>query len=178
MYEDLSLERGTSLCDLSPVATVALFRFLHLFALALWVGGGAFTAFAVAPAVFQHAGARRVAGDVNAAIFRRLDRLILGCLFVLAASEGVEASTGLSTRDALRILFEGAMATMALASMFVVSPRIRALRPHIDPDKPPEEDPSPERARFGRLHGASVMLLLGQLVLGAFALALSLPLDA
>lgn len=155
---------------------VFTFRFIHALALALWVGGGTLVMFVVAPAVFAQAPSRKLAGDINGLIFRRFDRVVLGCLFALAAAEGVEASTGWSTRDVLRLGLESGMATAALASMFAIAPRLRALRPLIDSDKPPEEDRSPERARFGRLHGWSVMMLLAELFLGAFALALSVRL--
>ena len=65
-----------------------LVHFLSLFALALWVGGGAAISFVVAPVVFEKSPSRSAAGEILGGVLRRFDTsaLIAGPAVLLAAT--------------------------------------------------------------------------------------------
>ena len=54
-----------------------LVHFISIFALSLWVGGGAAIGFLATPAVFEHASSRQQAGDIVGRILRRFDTYVL-----------------------------------------------------------------------------------------------------
>ena len=56
---------------------VFLLQFISLFALSLWVGGGAAISFLVAPVVFELAGSRKLAGQIVGQVLRRFDIYVL-----------------------------------------------------------------------------------------------------
>lgn len=152
-----------------------LVRFLSLFLLALWVGGGAAISFLVAPVVFERAGSRTLAAEIVGQVLRRFDRYVLiagpaACLAVLLEMAG---TLGGSRTIALRLALMAAMVGLALYSRFAILPQIQQLRAELgeDLDRAPRQDE--RRMRFGRLHGVSVLCLLGEIVLGAFAMALA-----
>lgn len=152
-----------------------LIRFVSLFALALWVGGGAAISFLVAPVVFEKAGSRRLAGELVGAILRRFDIYVLvaGPVALLSLLLELGATVGATRTLTLRLALVVAMLGLALYSRFSLTPEIEALRKQMgeELDRVPREDP--RRQAFGRLHGFSVLCLLGQLLLGGFAIALA-----
>lgn len=152
-----------------------LIRFVSLFALALWVGGGAAISFLVAPVVFEKAGSRRLAGELVGSILRRFDTYVLvaGPIALLSLLLELGATVGATRTLTLRLALVVAMLGLALYSRFSLAPEIEALRKQLgeELDRVPREDP--RRQAFGRLHGFSVLCLLGQLLLGGFAIALA-----
>ncbi|HYV46746.1 MAG TPA: DUF4149 domain-containing protein [Myxococcaceae bacterium] len=150
-----------------------LVHYVFLFALALWVGGGAAISFIVAPAVFDKAGSRRLAGEIVGQILRRFDTsvFVAGPIALLLAAFLVMAGTvGPSRTLTLQLGLVAGMLGLALYSRFALTPEIRRLRDQLGDqiDQIPREDP--RRRAFGRLHGFSVLCLLGEIVLGAFAM--------
>jgi uncharacterized membrane protein len=152
-----------------------LIRFMWLFALALWVGGGAAVAFLAAPAVFARAGSRRRAGEIVGAILRRLDLTVLVLAPFALAGPVLEAVwTGQALGSvAVPLGLVGGMTALGLFSRLALTPRIARLRDELgdDLDRVPKEDP--RRRAFGKLHGFSVLCLLGQLLLGTVAIAVA-----
>jgi uncharacterized membrane protein len=152
-----------------------LIRFASLFALSLWVGGGAAISFLVAPVVFEKAGSRRLAGEIVGSILRRFDTYVLvaGPIALLSILLEMAATVGASRTFTLRLALVVAMLGLELYSRFSLMPEIEALRKQLGDalDQVPREDP--RRRAFGRLHGFSVLCLLGQLLLGGFAIALA-----
>jgi uncharacterized membrane protein len=151
-----------------------LVHFASLFALALWVGGGAALSFIAAPALFEHAGSRQKAGDLVGHILRRFDTVafIAGSVALLAIGLELAGTVGAARTLTLKGALVAAMLGLALYSRFALAPQIRALREAMgNVDEVPREDP--RRAAFGRLHGFSVLCLLAQILLGAFAMGLS-----
>ena len=153
---------------------VFLVHFVSLFALALWVGGGAAIAFLVAPVVFERAGSRRLAGDILAQVFRRCDTYVFVAGPIALAAVAVEAAgtVGGSRTLMLKLALVVTMLALALYSRLALTPEIQRLREQMgeEVDRLPREDP--RRQAFGRLHGYSVLSLLAQILLGAFAIAL------
>jgi putative copper export protein len=152
-----------------------LVQFLSLFALALWVGGGAAISFLVAPVVFERAGSHALAGDdIMGQVLRRFDIYALtagplalaGCFLELSRSAAVRTAS-------LKLSLIAGMLGLAAYSRLALTPELRRVREELGEglDRVPREDP--RRAAFGRLHGFSVLCVLGEITLGAFALALS-----
>ena len=151
-----------------------LVHFVSLFALALWVGGGAAISFIAAPAVFEHAGSRQLAGSIVGHILRRFDTYAFaaGPIALLAILVEMAGTVGGSRTLTLKLALVAAMLGLAVYSRFALTPEIRRLRDELgEIDQVPKEDP--RRQAFGRLHGFSVLCLLAEILLGAFAIALS-----
>ena len=155
---------------------VFLLQFISLFALSLWVGGGAAISFLVAPVVFELAGSRKLAGQIVGQVLRRFDTyvLIAGPIACGAALVEMAGTSGASRTLTLRVARIAAMLALALYSRLALSPEIHRLRTQLgdEIDSIPREDP--RRRAFGRLHGFSVLCVMGEIVLGAFAIAVSL----
>jgi putative copper export protein len=151
-----------------------LIHFVSLFALALWVGGGAAISFIVAPVVFEKAGSRKLAGEIVGQVLRRFDIYVLtaGPISLLAVLAEMTATVGATRTLELKLTLVAAMLGLGLYSRFSLTPEIQRLRSELgdDLDRVPREDP--RRMAFGRLHGFSVLCLMGQILLGAFAIAL------
>ena len=150
-----------------------LLRFVGLFALALWVGGGVAITFLVAPVAFERLPTRAKAGELVGGVLRRFDRLVLLCVVLAGASVAHRCVTATSPAAMLQAALVALMAGLALLSQTAITPAIARLRAAMgDVDAVPKEDP--RRREFGKLHGVSILLLLAQLLLGAFAMALML----
>lgn len=136
---------------------------LHLqaFALALWFGGGLSMLYGTR-AVFAVAESRRQAGHFSGAIllgFRWL-QLAAAILFVAAAFSGLPRASVVAGEVALFCTIVG----------FVVDRWLRALREEIGGSTEGLDPSDPRRKRWGALHGASVTLLIGQVLAAAVGL--------
>ena len=161
-----------------PLVLVSvLFFLIHfgvLFALALWVGGGVALGFLAAPALFEHAASRQQAGELVGHILRRFDTVAFGSGSVALAGSLLElfGTPGPARGLVLRVALVAAGLALALYARFALTPQIAALRQAMgNIDEVAREDP--RRRAFGRLHGFSVLCLMGQMLLGALAMALS-----
>jgi hypothetical protein len=133
------------------------------FALAIWVGGGVAVLLATR-SIFRVAETRRQGGLFSGAV--------LGSFFELrwAAVALTAAGWALSRMPALW------WATAAAALTIVQAPldaRIRALRVQLGGSAEGLDASDPRRKRWGALHGASVLLLLGQIACAAVGLVLA-----
>jgi hypothetical protein len=70
-----------------------------------------------------------------------------------------------------RVIF-ALMTVLVAASMILVVPRMNAIRAEASEPMSALVAEHPLRTEFGRLHGFSALLMLGQLVLGAAALGI------
>src|SRR5580693_2768242 len=107
-----------------------LVHFASLFALALWVGGGAAIAFLAAPAVFEHAGSRQRAGDIVGHILKRFDTVafVCGSVALLASLLELDATVGAPRTLSLKLALIAAMLGLALYSRLALAPQVRTLR--------------------------------------------------
>jgi len=137
-------------------------------ALSAWLGAALLVAAVVAPAAFAVLPTRTLAG----ALVGR----VLPVLFYTGAAVGIAvALVGRATSPSLaRVVAGVAMAATCLAAQLLVAPRIERVRR--DAGRPIDELAAgdPRRASFGRLHGASVLLLGVAAIAGSAALVLTL----
>lgn len=141
--------------------TAILARLIH----ALWLGSGAFLIVVAAPAAFRAAPNAGAAADVVGAMLSRWHYIGLAAPLVLLALEWRRARIAV-----LVILFA---AIVLAAGQAMVDLRIRALRAKtpVPISELPREDSL--RRQFGRLHGVSSLLLVGQVICAGTALGLS-----
>jgi len=135
-------------------------------ALSAWLGAALLVAAVVAPAAFAVLPTRALAG----ALVGR----VLPVLFYSGAVVGiVVALVGRATSPS-RVIAGGLMVASCLAAQLVVARRIERVRS--DAGRPIDELAvgDPRRTSFGRLHGASVLLLGVAAIAGSAALVLTL----
>jgi len=137
-------------------------------ALSAWLGAAVLTAAVVAPAAFAVLPNRTLAG----ALVGR----VLPVLFYAGAAVGALAALlGRTTPSPIaRLVASAIMIATCLAAQLLVAPRIERVRAAAG--RPIDELAVGDRLRadFGRLHGASVMLLGVAAIAGAAALVLTL----
>ena len=134
---------------------------------AAWLGAALLTVAVVAPGAFAVLPTRALAGEL---VGRVLPVVFLGAIIVPLLAHMIEPSL---RRSAAAVTASVAAALAAAVALWVVDPRIAALRSAavmpIDQLSPTD----PRRALFGVLHGVSVALLgLAMLALAALLVAI------
>ncbi len=149
-----------------PNWTYLTLHFLHTAALGIWIGGIVAVGMVAAPVVFRTASSRQEAGRIMAAILRRFDSVVMGCiLLLLITSPLLVAWFGrMSPWYAIEYVCIGMMSASAIYSSRVVSPRIRRLR---------QEGKTSGDSQFDQLHRASVLIMQFNLACGCLALFFS-----
>lgn len=158
-------------------------QFMHLFALAIWVGGIVIIGAIVAPTIFKKIEPRSQAGELMGQILSKFDKVTLGCSGALVGTGMIKFFTweNLTPWNATRYLAIFIMSGVCLYSVFVVSPRLRALLPQGHSRDKTDENDSPgqmsERevppTEFSQLHLSSVRLMMVNLVCGTVALLMA-----
>jgi uncharacterized membrane protein len=149
----------------------SLLRFLQIFALGTWVGSIIFFSFVVAPGLFGILASRDEAGAV---VGYSLDRLhtwgVAAAIVYLIAAVWL----GKSPKALIRPAAIGAilMLLLTIGSAHIVIPRMDALRLKM-PSMETTPASNPQRAEFDRLHGISVGMEAGVLLLGIAAIFLT-----
>jgi len=157
---------------------VTALRVVELLSLSLWLGGLVFFAFFVAPAAFAVLPSRHLAGSLVGWLLPRVHLLGLVCGLVFLAALAFEQRLGGGGLRAalvpavliLLVLLSSGVNHYALAGpMADLRAEMKAGFGGVD-QTPPDHA---LRARFGRLHGYSSLLLTANLllVLGLFVLA-------
>jgi uncharacterized membrane protein len=139
-------------------------RAIEFLSLSLWLGGGMFLSFVVAPGAFTILGSRDAAGMMVGYSLARLHfaGIFLGLLFLVARLARTRDFSNFTTAAALCVVL---MIILTAASQFTVSNRMENLKKEmVSVQNTPETDP--RRVEFNRLHRASVryegtVLLLG-----------------
>ena len=141
---------------------------ISVVALSAWLGATLLVATVVAPAAFAVLPTRTLAG----ALVGR----VLPVLFYIGAAIGVLVSmVGRTTSPSLGRVSAGVvMVAACLAAQLIVGPRIERIR--LDAGRPIDQLAAGDsrRTSFGRLHGASVLLLGVAAIAGSAALVLTL----
>ncbi len=143
------------------MTTQIVSRLIHAF----WLGSGAFLIAVAAPSAFRAAGNPTAAANVVGAMLGRWHYIALAAPLVLLALEWRRARLVV-----LAILF-GAVVLAAAQAM--VDLRIRSIRAK---SPVPISELSREdslRRQFGRLHGVSSLLLIGQVIAATAAIIVS-----
>jgi uncharacterized membrane protein len=145
-------------------------RAIEFLSLSLWLGGGAFLSFVVAPGAFTILGSRDAAGMMVGYSLARLHfaGIVLGLFFLGARLARTRDFASFTTTAALCVVL---MVALTAASQFTVSNRMQALKKEmVSVQNTPETDP--RRAEFNRLHRASVRYEGAVLLLGLAAMFL------
>ena len=146
---------------------MALFRYLMLLSLIVWIGGIIFFATVVTRTAFSVLPTHHLAGNVVNRSLASLHwmGLVSGLVFLLSSLFYSRLSQGAANPLAWRHLLIVAMLALTLISQFGVSPRMSALRASMgDMDTVSPADPS--RIEFNILHGWSTRIEGGVLLLG------------
>lgn len=149
---------------------------VEVLAFALWVGGLAILTIIVAPAIFQAAPSREIAGRTFGLILKRFHRLGWGCGAAILAAGALRyaARLGQETYPAefSRYLLGLLMLILSLQTGVVIARRLEKLRREMGGgiDQIPAEDP--RRVEFNRLHRQSTALTAFILLLGLVAVVL------
>jgi hypothetical protein len=139
-------------------------RALGAVGLGLWLGGGVGTALSTR-AIFKHARGQPLAGQIAADALRSLAWLTwLSVVLVLAAD-------ALGMRGAPSWL-SGCSTGLFLVGELAIKPMIRELRAAAGGSAESLGADDPRRKQFGKLHGISMLLLVGQLACALAALVL------
>jgi len=142
--------------------------------LGVWVGGLVFLAAFTAPVVFRAFESRAVAGSVVAVIIQRFSQmeylLALVLFFVAIALLLLTEKNWVRTFISIALVF---MFLFAALYTKVWRPQMSALRVQVSNfDVPPEQDTSPVRQEFEKLHRRYTALVLVNLLLGVSVLLL------
>jgi len=126
--------------------------FAAIVLVSLWLGAALLTVTVVAPGAFAVLPTRALAGDM---VGRVLPVLFAGAVVVPVLALAMVPRT---SRTALAMVAGGVAVVAACLALFVVDPRLAALRALVGfIDQLPPADP--RRTLFGLLHAASVALL-------------------
>jgi len=147
-----------------------LLNYFHRLLLGLWMGALVCFGAVVAPALFQVL-TPSDAGAVVQRLFPKLDAFTVAAGFTLLCL-GVAAEGLPPGRARWRLGVRGAMTGLALVSALAITPRMAALRAQAGGNVSTLALDSPLRREFGRLHGVSSALMLGEVLLGLWLLAL------
>ncbi len=147
-------------------ALVVAGRFGLLLGLALWMGLAAAT-LALSPVLFAKL-ERAQAHDIAASLFRRVDRLLIVALGLLAVAMAVRLLLDPAPPAPSLLLPLAAMAGSRLISALAVGPAQRALVGRLRDANSPASDA--ERTAFGRLHNAWMLLLTFEACVGLYGL--------
>ncbi len=143
---------------------MSLLRFAALAALALWVGGLVALGGLGAPLIFDVLGpadpTHRLPALVFGALFTRLQYFAWLLGLVILASLGARAALGPRPRRfGPRMWVVAGMLAASLASVFLIGPRIEALRASTPGPMSALPTDDQRRVSFGRLHNLSTGLM-------------------
>jgi len=150
---------------------MSLLRFAALVALALWVGGLVAIGGLGAPVLFDvlraHDPSDRLPALVFGAMFARSQYAAWFLGLVILASLGARAAIGPRPRRfGPRMWLVAGMLAASLASVFLIAPRIEALRDGMGGPVASLPDTDPRRVTFTRLHGLSTTLMAATILAG------------
>jgi hypothetical protein len=138
-----------------------------LFALVVWIGGIIFFALVVAPSLFSVLPTRQLAGMVVSRSLGALHWMGItsGLIYLFASMLYSRSTSGAASPMAARHLLIYAMLALTIVSLFVITPRMLALRNQMGiVDNVPVTDPV--RVHFNALHAWSTRLEIGVLLAG------------
>ncbi len=152
---------------------MALLRFVALVALALWVGGLAALSAVSAPALFDvlqaqdPATGRELAGRLFGVMFDRFQYIAWALGGIVIVSLVIRAALGPRPRRfGIRTWGATVMVAASLVTVFVVTPRIDAIRASVTGPVASLPADDGRRTNFGRLHGLSTGLMAATMLMG------------
>jgi Domain of unknown function (DUF4149) len=161
---------------------MSILRFLQFLALGIWLGGIVFLSFVEAPGVFSILASREQAGSIVGYSLTRLHYIGIAAAIIYVCASLALARSPKALVQPTAILV-GLMLVLTLVSEFGVRPRMAVLRGQMDSTTSTSSapaQPTPDsaiadsaRAKFDRLHRASVQLEGATLLIGLAALFLT-----
>lgn len=148
------------------LALVVAARFGLLLALAAWLGV-ALATLAFTPVLYARL-EKTQAHEVAGALFQRADRLMFGAMGLLVLALGSRVVLDRAAPPGSLLLPVAGMVASRLVAGLVVRPAAGALRTRLRDANAPATDA--ERGAFGRLHGATLMLVALEACLALYAL--------
>jgi len=152
---------------------MSFLRLAGVVALAFWIGGLAALGASVAPALFDVLAAhdpttgREMAGMLFGVVFERFQYAAWGAGAVVLLSLGLRAALGPRPRRfGVRLWVAALMVSASVSTVFLVAPRIDAIRSSVTGPVASLPDTDPRRIEFGRWHGLSSALMLLTIVAG------------
>ena len=143
---------------------MALFRYLYLLSLVLWIGGIVFFSFLASPSIFKVL-PREQAGQVVGDIFPKYHLLgYVACAIALGSLVGLR-QLGIAQSVRTAMIFLVVMGGIQVTMGTVVGPMVVEARDAVKAAPPGPEKDRLEK-RFRRLHGVSMLLNLALLMLG------------
>ena len=149
---------------------MSFLRYLMLLSLVVWVGGGIFFAFVLAPTAFQVLPDSHLAGNVVGRALGKLHwiAIVSAIVFLISSLAHSRWMNGTAHVFAMRNLLVGVMLVLTLVSQFWIIPRMDALRAAVGNFAAVPFN-NPERVQFDALHVWSTrvegaVLLLGLVV--------------
>jgi hypothetical protein len=153
---------------------MAFFRWAALLALAFWIGGLVTLGGVTAPVLFETleaanpAGGRELAAVVFGGVFTRFQYFSWIAAAVVIGSLAARAALGPRPRWwRLRMWVGAGMLAASLATVFLVAPRIDAIRNSVAGPVATLEPADERRVAFGRWHAVSTGLMAFVIVCGA-----------
>ena len=149
---------------------MSFLRYVMLLSLVVWVGGGIFFAFVLAPTAFQVLPNPHLAGNIVGRALARLHwiGIVSGVVFLISSLAHSRWMNGTAHVLAMRNLLVCAMLVLTLVSQFWIIPRMDTLRGSVGDFAAVPLD-NPQRVQFDALHAWSTrvegaVLLLGLVV--------------
>lgn len=149
---------------------MSFLRYVMLLSLVVWVGGGIFFAFVLAPTAFQVLPNPHLAGNVVGRALARLHwiGIVSGVVFLISSLAHSRWTNGTAHVLAMRNLLVCLMLVLTLVSQFWIIPRMDTLRASVGDFEAVPLD-NPQRVQFNALHVWSTrvegaVLLLGLVV--------------
>ncbi len=140
-------------------------KYIHLLSMTVWIGSMVFFSFVVAPAVFKNF-ERQMAGDIVGLVFPKYFMLGMICAVIaLATLVMLGSKVGFVPHIKVGIILLCLMGGLVTSQGLVFGPKARQLKTDI---RAMEDDTKKQvlRKKFGKLHGASVVINVLTLFLG------------
>ena len=149
---------------------LTIIRFAEVLSLGVWLGAIVYLTFGVAPVAFAVAPTRQLAGQIVGQAIAKLYALGYICAAVYAISVVVEQRVVPAGPPAgWLLILVGVMVLLVAVNQFVVGRQMQTMRAGMQQefgsiDQTPKDHPL--RSGFGRLHGVSSLLMMGNLLTG------------
>ena len=149
---------------------LTILRFAEVLSLGIWLGAIVYLSFAVAPVAFAAAPTRQLAGQIVGQAIAKLYALGYICAAVYAISVVIEQRMFPAGPPAgWLLILVGVMVLLVAVNQFVVGKQMQAMRAGMQQefgsvDQTPRDHAL--RSGFGRLHGVSSLLMMGNLLTG------------
>ncbi|VAX22673.1 hypothetical protein MNBD_NITROSPINAE02-1888 [hydrothermal vent metagenome] len=141
-------------------------KYFHLLSMTVWIGSMVFFSFVVAPAVFKNF-ERQMAGDIVGLVFPKYFMLGMICAVIaLVTLFMLGSKVGFVPHIKVGLILLCLMGGLVASQGFVLGPKARQVKADIRALADDDANKQQLRKKFGKLHGASVVINVVILFLG------------